>query len=213
MSGSKPAELGNLSNLERLTLQNSDLSGSIPTELSSLSNLAVLYLSDNQVSGCIPSGLRSVNDNDLASLGLSFCITVTPPPTATSTPTPSEFTSGGSGTASDPYIITDPTDVSAQSIRSHVAGLRARHSVYFQWGVGDRPGSWTVRIDTSPTSHDFDLFGRDDRGTGWDDTDRSIDGDENITISVQSGGHILIGVQNCDGGAPTELTLTIEPPD
>ena len=143
--------------------------------------------------------------------------TPTPTATATSTPIPTEessngFTSGGSGTADDPYIISDPTSISAHSIHSYVASLSRRQSVYFRWDVGGRPGSWTVRIDATPTNHDFDLFGRDDRGSGWDDRDTSSDGDENITISVLSGGHILIEVKNYDGGAPTDLTLTIEPP-
>ena len=104
--------------------------------------------------------------------------TATPTPTATSTPIPTTessntLTSGGSGTASDPYIITDPTSVSAHSIHSYVASLSRRQSVYFRWDVGGRPGSWTVRIDATPTNHDFDLFGRDDRGSGWDDRDTS----------------------------------------
>ena len=138
--------------------------------------------------------------------------TTTPTPTATATMASSMFTSSGSGTSSDPYIITDPTSVSAHSIRSYVDSLSRRQFVYFRWDVGGRPGSWTVRIDTTPTNHDFDLFGRDDRGSGWDDKDTSRNGDENITIPVLSGGHILIGVKNFDGGAPTELTLTIGPP-
>ena len=142
---------------------------------------------------------------------------ITSTPTATSTPIPTTessniLTSGGSGTASDPYIITDPTSVSAHSIHSYVASLSRGQSVYFRWDVGGRPGSWTVRIDTTPTNHDFDLFGRDDQGSGWDDRDTSPDGDENITISVLSGGHILIEVKNYRGGAPTDLTLSIEPP-
>ena len=45
-----------------------------------------------------------------------------------------------------------------------------------------------------------------------DDSDQSYDGDENITVTAQSGGHITIQVQNYNGGAPTDLTLTIEPP-
>ena len=143
--------------------------------------------------------------------------TTTPTPTATSTPIPTEessngFTSGGSGTADDPYIISDPTSVSAHSIHSYVAGLQNRHSVYFQWNTKNHSGTWTIRIDASPTEHDFDLFGRDDQGINWDDSDQSYDGDENITVTAQSGGHIYIRVRNYRGGAPTDLTLTIEPP-
>ena len=236
LSGSIPTELGNLSYLTHLYLYNNRLSGSIPTELGNLSNLAHLNLRGNQLTGCVPDTLRSLRVNDFDSLGLPFCgdptftptptatptATATPIPTATptltstATPTPaetlSEFTSGGTGTSSDPYIINDPTGVVAHSIRSYVAGLRAQQSVYFRWDVGARAGAWTIRTDASPTRHDFDLFGRDNRGSGWDDQDRSFDGDERITVYAQADGQITIRVQNYDGGAPTDLTLTIEPP-
>ena len=112
---------------------------------------------------------------------------------------------------SDPYIVNNPTDVSAQSILSYVSDLGARRSVHFRWDVGERAGTWTIRTDASPTSHDFDLFGRDDRGSSWDDQDLSSDGDESITVDVLAGGHIHLRVKNYDGGAPTDLTLSIEP--
>ena len=93
------------------------------------------------------------------------------------------------------------------------ACLHRRQSVYFQWDADGRAGAWTIRIDTPSDNHDFDLFGRDDQGSRWDDRDRSNDGDERITFTVQSCGHLYIRVMNYDGGAPTELTLTIEPPN
>ena len=133
-------------------------------------------------------------------------------PTATVTPTPIGFTSNGSGTSSAPYIISNPTSVTAHSILSYVSNLPARGSIYFQWDVGDRAGSWTVSTDATPSRHDFDLYGRDNQGSSWDDTDRSGNGDENITISVQSGGHIYLRVQNYSGGPPNDLTLTIHAP-
>ncbi len=88
-----------------------------------------------------------------------------------------------------------------------------REYVYFQWEVGARSGSWTISIDASPTNHDFDLYVRDDQGGSWDDFDTSYDGDESVDVSVQANGHIFLGVRNYDGGAPTDLTLTIEAPD
>ena len=102
--------------------------------------------------------------------------------------------------------------MSAHSILGHASELNARDSVYLRWDVGDRAGTWTITTDASPTSHDFDLYGRDDRGSGWDDQDRSGDGDESITVDVLAGGHIVLRVQNYDGGAPTDLTLSIEAP-
>ena len=68
-----------LSNLTELYLNNNDLSGEIPTELGSLSNLTVLVLDDidlvldgNKLSGCVPSSLE--DQLDFSDLGdLSFC--------------------------------------------------------------------------------------------------------------------------------------------
>ena len=170
----------------------------------------------------VESRSTSYIDNDV-DFAHTYHYTVTayfhaPTATHTSTPTPTptassdSFTSSGTGTLSDPYIIDNPTGVAAQSIRSYVAGLQAYRSVYFRWNVGDRPGAWTIRIDASPTSHDFDLYGRDEQGAAWDDSDQSFDGDESIAVTAQSGGHITIRIENYDGGAPTDLTLTIEAP-
>ena len=68
------AELGNLSNLELLSLGLNDLSGEIPAELASLSNLIALILNDNALSGCVPSSLEDRLNFDFSDLGgLPFC--------------------------------------------------------------------------------------------------------------------------------------------
>ena len=74
LSGEIPAELGSLTNLEWLYLNDNQLSGGIPAELGSLTNLIALYLDSNQLTGCIPGGLRDVPLNDLAQLGLDYCM-------------------------------------------------------------------------------------------------------------------------------------------
>ena len=53
VTGSLPAELGNLSNLTNLFLFENQLTGSIPSELGNLGNLQYLALSNNQLSGSI----------------------------------------------------------------------------------------------------------------------------------------------------------------
>ena len=63
LTGSIPAELGNLSNLDTLDLGDNDLTGSIPAELGGLTNLDMLILSYNELSGSIPAEL-----GDLANL-------------------------------------------------------------------------------------------------------------------------------------------------
>ena len=74
LTGTIPAELGSLSNLQVLLLGSNQLTGPIPAELGNLANsLQILFLGDNQLTGCIPNALSRVSDNDLLSLGLSFC--------------------------------------------------------------------------------------------------------------------------------------------
>ncbi len=69
LSGSIPPELGNLSNLIYLELYSNRLSGQIPSELGNLSRLEGLWLHRNQLSGSIPPELGDLTN--LTSLGLS----------------------------------------------------------------------------------------------------------------------------------------------
>ena len=70
LTGSIPVELGNLTNLqtELYARTSNQLTGEIPAELGSLTNLQSLWLRGNQLTGCIPAGLRDVPDNDLGYL-------------------------------------------------------------------------------------------------------------------------------------------------
>ena len=54
LTGTIPAGLASLSQLEELQLFQNQLTGSIPVELAQLSNLTSLNLSDNQLTGSIP---------------------------------------------------------------------------------------------------------------------------------------------------------------
>ena len=69
LSGEIPPELGNLANLTSLGLTKNNLSGEIPPELGSLANLTALYLSKNNLSGEIPPELGNLAN--LKALGLS----------------------------------------------------------------------------------------------------------------------------------------------
>ena len=74
LTGPIPAELGDLSNLEFLDLGANRLTGPIPAELSNLANLSELQLLGNQLTGCVPVGLHDVaEENDLGELGLPDC--------------------------------------------------------------------------------------------------------------------------------------------
>ena len=73
LSGSIPAEIGDLSELTHLNLSLNSLIGEIPRELGGLSNLQEIRLSGNSLTGCIPAPLRDVSTNDLGSLNLLNC--------------------------------------------------------------------------------------------------------------------------------------------
>ncbi len=73
LTGSIPPELADLSNLRRLNLWGNRLTGPIPPELTGLANLRELYLEENELTGCIPGGLRTVADHDLQKVGLPYC--------------------------------------------------------------------------------------------------------------------------------------------
>ena len=60
MSGSIPAELGNVSNLRALSLGINQLSGSIPSTLGNLTNLQRLALWQNNLSGTLPTTLANL---------------------------------------------------------------------------------------------------------------------------------------------------------
>ena len=70
LTGSIPSELGNLTNLVFLSLNNNSLSGSIPAELGNLTKVTVLYLNNNSLTGSIPSELGNLTN--LTDLSLNF---------------------------------------------------------------------------------------------------------------------------------------------
>jgi Leucine-rich repeat (LRR) protein len=61
LSGTIPAELGNLANLRLLQLPQNQLNGAIPAQLGGLANLQHLLLNHNQLSGAIPAGLGNLS--------------------------------------------------------------------------------------------------------------------------------------------------------
>ncbi|XP_050374709.1 leucine-rich repeat protein 1-like [Argentina anserina] len=76
LSGNLVPELGNLSQLQFLSLYDNNIQGSIPAELGKLTNLIGLDLSGNNLSGSLPSSLENLkasltflflNDNKLLS--------------------------------------------------------------------------------------------------------------------------------------------------
>ena len=79
LSGAMP-ELGNLSNLTVLGLEQNQLTGEIPAELGNLVNLYTLLLAENQLTGCAPAELEAVPDSDLYELGLPICEAEADPP-------------------------------------------------------------------------------------------------------------------------------------
>ena len=62
LTGSIPAALGNLTNLTRLQFTGNALTGSIPAELGNLTNLEWLYLFGNNLTGSIPAALGNLSN-------------------------------------------------------------------------------------------------------------------------------------------------------
>ena len=62
LTGTIPPELGNLSNLEELSLTQNGLTGTIPAELGNLANLRFLLLDVNNLTGTIPSELGNLSN-------------------------------------------------------------------------------------------------------------------------------------------------------
>ena len=61
LSGTIPAELGYLSELREMYLNNNKLVGTIPPTLGHLTKLKVLQLNDNDLTGNIPSELSGMS--------------------------------------------------------------------------------------------------------------------------------------------------------
>ncbi len=70
LTGSIPAELGNLTKLQTLSLINNQLTGRIPPELGNLTNLQMLNLDKNQLTGSIPPALGNLTK--LRALNLTY---------------------------------------------------------------------------------------------------------------------------------------------
>eukprot|EP00249_Psilotum_nudum_P024467 c29192_g1_i5 orf=1089-2837(-) len=68
LSGVLSAEIGNLPNLQTLTLENNFLSGSLPTQLGNLKKLWTLNASNNSFSGSIPQTLGQLSQLQYLSL-------------------------------------------------------------------------------------------------------------------------------------------------
>ena len=69
LTGEMPEELGSLTNLKRLELDNNKLTGEMPMELGNLGNLEILLLGSNQLTGGIPMELGSLSNLQRLELG------------------------------------------------------------------------------------------------------------------------------------------------
>lgn len=73
LAGPLPAQLAKLTKLQILNVSSNELSGQIPVVLSELPRLNHLHLKRNQLSGCIPAELRPSGAHDLQDLDLPRC--------------------------------------------------------------------------------------------------------------------------------------------
>ena len=68
LTGSIPPEIGNLTNLGSLYLDGNQLSGSIPSEIGDLTSLVQLDIQDNQLTGSIPSEIGQLTNLEVLRL-------------------------------------------------------------------------------------------------------------------------------------------------
>ena len=79
LTGTIPAELGKLTNLDELWLPGNGLTGTIPAELGKLTNLRQLHLSSNQMTGAIPVELGILTNLQQLSLNRNQLTGTIPP--------------------------------------------------------------------------------------------------------------------------------------
>ena len=77
--GRIPPELGDLANLETLSLNLNELSGPIPPELGKLVNLTTLWLARNQLTGSLPPELGNLIRLERLDLAISYDYSLNPP--------------------------------------------------------------------------------------------------------------------------------------
>ncbi|MCV9389328.1 LamG-like jellyroll fold domain-containing protein [Reichenbachiella ulvae] len=65
IAGTIPTEIGNLSKLEILSISLNEFEGSIPAEIGNLSNLIEIYLNNNNLTGTIPASLGQLSNLNL----------------------------------------------------------------------------------------------------------------------------------------------------
>ncbi len=79
LTGVIPPELGDLTNLEWLSIHSNSISGSIPPELGNLANLRVLRLSWNRLEGTIPAELGRLTSLETMNLNHNLLVGGIPP--------------------------------------------------------------------------------------------------------------------------------------
>ncbi|MCY3770856.1 MAG: hypothetical protein OXG98_02365 [Gemmatimonadetes bacterium] len=72
LTGTIPPEIGQLSNLEILRLDENDLEGSIPDKIGELANLTALFLGTNGLTGHIPEEIGRLEDLTLLDLSVNL---------------------------------------------------------------------------------------------------------------------------------------------
>ena len=108
LTGSIPPQLGSLTALETLELSGNRLTGAIPTELGNLTKLRTLALSGNTLTGCVPEALRRATTNDLARLGLPYCLKLIALSDGTARELILEWTATATGVTSWQYRLQGP---------------------------------------------------------------------------------------------------------
>ena len=142
LTGAIPTQLGALTNLTNLRLEDNRLSGPIPSQLNRLTNLRKVYLTRNAgFSGCVPPRLREVRFNDIATLNLPDCASDAPETPETPLPAYTLTVTAGEGGAVDPPGVSTHTAGHSRSVLT--ASWNDATHTFTGWS-GDCAGSATT---------------------------------------------------------------------
>ena len=116
LSGAIPADVGDLTNLEVLSLSRNSLSGTIPSDLGDLSNLLELYLNDNDLTGAIPADLGDLADLEVLSLQRNLLSGLIPGDLGDTSSLQELYLHGNGLSGAIPADLGDLTDLEALSL-------------------------------------------------------------------------------------------------
>ena len=193
LTGSIPAELGNLAALVVLDLACNQLTGSIPSSLANIGTLQWLYLNGNMISSQIPTGL----ERDGLTINISPYCWPSAPRDVRVRPGGRELTVTWAAPADDGGGVITAYDVRYRSFSPH--GWDVVSDV---WGAGDGALKYTITGLANGTEYWVQVQARNDAGGNpWVSTITDNSWSASVTGTPRSGGSGSGGGGDGDGSS------------